>query len=106
MSEPEKASPTLPKPSEEELERKPLKIGEELGLTPQGILVHLHESESTYQLPPAIYAIWSRCDGETTVKKMASQLSEETKIPVERMESIVHAILTTLAEHELITWNT
>ena len=104
MSEPEKSMPELPQPTPEELEKTPLKQGEELGVTPQGVLIHVPGTDFTYQLPPAIYAIWSRCDGALTVKKMASQLSEQTEIPVDRMEAIVYAILMTLAEHNLITW--
>ncbi|MCS7385541.1 MAG: PqqD family protein [archaeon GB-1867-005] len=104
MSEPEKSMPELPQPSPEELEKTPLRQGEELGVTPQGVLIHVPGTEFTYQLPPAIYAIWSRCNGETTVKKMAVQLSQQTEIPADRMEAIVYAILTTLAENNLITW--
>ncbi len=94
----------LPKPTEEELMKKPLRQGEELGVTPQGVLVHLAQAELTYQLPPAIYTVWSRCNGESTVKDLAIRLSEETEIPLDKMQAIVYAILITLKEHDLITW--
>ncbi len=94
----------LPRPSKEALEKKPLKQGELMGVTPRGVIVHLPQAEATYQLPPAIYAVWSRCDGQITVSEIASQLSKETDIPIEKMQAIVYVILTTLAEHQLITW--
>ncbi|HDO20131.1 MAG: hypothetical protein NDF53_01895 [archaeon GB-1867-097] len=96
--------PELPEPTEEELARIPLKNGIELGLTEDGVVIQINEPEATYQLPPAIYAVWSRCNGKTDVKSLTMDLSRETKIPMERMKPIIYAILVTLAENNLINW--
>ena len=104
MYNPKVPLPNLPAPKEEDLTLVPKREGKEVGLTKGSVIVQLSDGEEVYELPSAIYAIWSRCDGEETIRSLASTLSEETAIPMERMIPLTYAILIALAESNLIHW--
>ncbi len=88
---------------EEALPKKPMKIGEEVGVTPEGYIVVNNEGDA-FSLPPAVYALWMFCDGEKTVKEISAEISNKSEMPLESVEEAVVTILNALANVNLISW--
>ncbi|RLE49781.1 MAG: hypothetical protein DRJ31_03625 [Candidatus Methanomethylicota archaeon] len=86
------------------LPRKPLRHGREVGIDANGYVVLNEQTGNAYCLPPAVYAIWTYCNGETTVEDISSRVSVEAEVPIEQAREVIVAVLNALADVGLISW--
>ena len=86
------------------LARKPLRHGREVGVDADGYVVLNEQTGNAYSLPPAVYAIWTYCNGEITVGDISSRVSTEAEVPVEQAREVIVAVLNALADVGLISW--
>ncbi len=79
------------------------KKGSEVGIDQENVIVALNE-ETAYALSPAVYYVWSMCDGETTVgnivEALKSSISEE--ISTEELYDAVVEVIDKLLEANLL----
>jgi hypothetical protein len=79
------------------------KKGIELGID-KGDFVVAADEEKAYALAPAVYYVWSMCDGETTVGKIVENLAEsiEEEIDINTLYNAVVDIVDKLLEVNLL----
>jgi len=79
------------------------KKGIELGID-KGDFVVAADEEKAYALAPAVYYVWSMCDGETTVGKIVESLAEsiEEEIDINTLYNAVVDIVDKLLEVNLL----
>lgn len=89
---------------EEALQRKPMKFGREMGVDQEGYVILDEQTGNAYSLPPAVYAIWSICDGSTTVEDISAKVSSEANVALDQAREIIVTVLNALADVGLINW--
>lgn len=79
------------------------KKGAEIGVDKGDFVVAVDE-EKAYALAPAVYYVWSMCDGETTVGKIIENLAEsiEEEIDTTTLYNAVVDIIDRLVEVNLL----
>jgi hypothetical protein len=81
------------------------KKGTELGVQEGHYIVALDE-ENVYALSPIVYYIWSKCDGETSVKNIADEIlknvESEEEIDVNTVYAAVIDVIDSLLEVKLL----
>ncbi len=79
------------------------KKGSEVGIDQENVIVALNE-ETAYALSPAVYYIWSMCDGKTTVgnivEALKSSIGEE--IDTKELYDAVVEVIDRLLEADLL----
>ncbi|MCS7111888.1 MAG: PqqD family protein [Ignisphaera sp.] len=80
-----------------------MKKGSEIGVDKGDFVVAVDE-EKAYALAPAVYYVWSMCDGETSIGKIVENLAEsmEEDIDTGTLYSAVVDIIDRLVEVNLL----
>ena len=78
------------------------KIGEDLGGTEEIFYVSIGENQ-VYELSPAVYYVWTKLDGKTTVESLIKNASVELEIEEEKIREPIVTIIHKLKEENLIT---
>ena len=81
--------------------KKPQRIGTELGTDGQNYIIALDE-EKAYSLSVAAYYVWALCDGNQTVEELVTRISKELNASEDEIKDPIATILEKLTEVGLI----